>query len=93
MELTDTMREYAAAKMEKLPRYYDRIQAIEVVLDKVNQGFEVEVLVTAEHAEPFVAKVSGLDLYACIDESTDKLERQLTDHKDKLRNRKHNVTR
>ena len=42
-----------------------------------------------ERHKPFVAKQQGEDLYACIDDVTDKLERQLTDHKERLRNRKH----
>jgi ribosome-associated translation inhibitor RaiA len=37
----------------------------------------------------FIAHHDQGDAYACIDGCVDKLERQLTDHKEKLRNRKH----
>ncbi|MCC7145525.1 MAG: ribosome-associated translation inhibitor RaiA [Phycisphaeraceae bacterium] len=90
LEITEPIREYAAGKMAKLPRYYDRLQAVQVVAEKNEHQFMVEVRVQADRHDPFIAKESGTDLYACIDATVDKLERQLTDHKDRLRNRKHN---
>ena len=91
IEITAAIRDYAQNKVGKLPRYYDRIQAIEVVADRANHhnNYEVEIIVQVERSEPFVAKGVGGDLYACIDESADKLERQLAEHKKKRRNRKH----
>jgi putative sigma-54 modulation protein len=93
IDVTEAIRAYAAEKAGKLPRYFDRVQAIDVILDKgpKNGDLHVEMIVDAEHADPFVANASGADLYACIDDAVNKLERQLTDHKDRLRNRKHNV--
>lgn len=93
IEVTDAMRQYAEDKCSKLPRYFDRVQEIDVVIDKSDpQHHTVEMIVEAEHVFQFVAKTTGRDLYSCIDETLDKMERQLTDHKDKLRNRKHNVS-
>ena len=91
IEITPSIREYAQNKAGKLPRYYDRIQSIEIVADRADHHnkYEVEIIVQVERTDPFVARVAGEDFYACIDESVDKLERQLTDHKQKLRNRKH----
>jgi len=95
LDVTDAIREYAQGKVAKLPRYYDRVTAIELIADRTdhNQHFEVELIVKVERADPFVGKVVGQDLYACIDEAVDKLERQLTDHKEKRRNRKHQPPR
>lgn|SRR5690606_19645534 len=93
VEVTDAIKQYATSKVAKLPRYFDRVQAIEVVVDKVHQEFVAEVMVDVEHRTPFIAKITGDDLYACIDQAVDKLERQLTDHKEKLRNRKHSSSR
>ena len=90
IEVTDAMREYASEKVAKLPRYFDRIQSIAVIADKHDShAYEVEIIVTVEHADPFIGTQAHNDLYACIDDAVDKLERQLTDHKEKLRNRKH----
>lgn len=93
IEVSTAIREYALEKVNKLPRYYDRVQKINVVLDRSNatRTYQVEIIVKVERSDSFVAKTTGTDLYACIDETVDKLERQLTDHKGKLRNRKHNV--
>ncbi|MCA9293064.1 MAG: ribosome-associated translation inhibitor RaiA [Phycisphaerales bacterium] len=89
MELTDAIREYADQKAAKLPRYYDGVQEIEVVFEKNGRGeFMVELRVDSEKHDTFVAKQSGLDVYECLDQSVDKMARQLTDFKEKLKNSK-----
>ncbi len=89
MDVTAPLKEYAASKAGKLTRYYDRIQEIEVVIDNVKDVTRVEMIVNAEHKNMFVAHHDEGDAYACIDGCVDKLERQLSDHKKKIRNRKH----
>lgn len=91
MEVTEAIREYAERKIGRLPRYFDRVQEIVVVLEQHDRKFEVEILLHIEHHDPIVAKHVAEDLYACIDQAVDKGERQLTDLKERIRNRKHNV--
>lgn len=91
MDITPAIRQYASEKASKLPRYFDRIQLIEVIAHKTDGHQELEIIVHVERTDPFVCKSAGSDLYACIDEAVNKLERRLTDHKGRLRNRKHNV--
>ena len=91
LEVTDPIREYAQHKTSKLHRYYDRIQSITVVVDQHDRQFDVELIVDVEHHDPFISRELGDNLYACVDKAIDKAERQLTDHKEKLRNRKHSV--
>ena len=89
LEITPAIRQYASEKVSKLPRYFDRVQQITIVAGKQdNHTFEVEIIVEAEHHSPFVAKTTGPDLYAGVDAAVDKLERQLTDHKERTRSRK-----
>jgi putative sigma-54 modulation protein len=89
LDITDAIREYATHKVAKLPRYFNRVQAVNVVADKRDHHlFDVEIKVQADRAAPFIAKMDGPDLYACIDATVDKLERQLTDHKRRIRRRK-----
>jgi len=89
IEITDTIREYAENKTNKLPRYFDRIGAIEVIVDRHdNHSYDVEIIVKAEHVDPFVGSCAGNDVYACVDDVVEKLERRLTDHKSRLRDRK-----
>ena len=91
MDVSPALKSYAEQKANKLLKYYDRIQEIEVVFDAQKNGKEqsrVEMIVNAEMKNMFIAHVDG-DAYAGIDACVLKLERQLTDHKEKFRNRKH----
>lgn len=91
MDVTSALKTYAEQKAGKLVKYYDRIQEIEVVFDTGKDGMHVEMIVNAEHKNMFIARHSDGDAYACVDGCMDKLERQLSEHKDKFRNRKHVV--
>jgi putative sigma-54 modulation protein len=89
MDVTAPLKTYAEDKANKLNKYFDRIQEIEVVIDAGKDNSRVEMIVNAEHKATFVAQHAQGDAYACIDQCVHKLERQLTDHKEKIRNRKH----
>ena len=89
IEITDAIRAHAEEKVEKLPRYYDSITQIEVVLEG-NEGSRqsVEILVHAEHNDLLIAKETGTDTYTCIDAAVHKMERQLRKAKEKQRGHK-----
>ncbi len=89
VEITDDVREYVHHKVGKLPRFYDRIHEIEVVLDHVSEQFTAEMIVRVDHRHTFVASETGPDTFALIDIVTEKLERQLTKHKEKNRNHRY----
>ena len=89
MEVTEALKAYADQKAGKLTKYFDRIQEIEVILDASKDSTRVEMIVNAEHNAMFIAHHDQGDAYACIDGCVEKLERQLTDHKERFRNRKH----
>jgi putative sigma-54 modulation protein len=91
MDVSPALRTYAEEKATKLQKYYDRIQEIEVVFDAGKDRTKVEFIVNAEHRNMFLAHHEDGDAYACVDACHDKLERQLSDHKKKVRNRKHNT--
>lgn len=89
MEVTPALRSYAEQKANKLLKYYDLITDIEVIFDAEKNHTAVEMIIHAEHRNTFIAHHQEGDAYACIDGCSHKLERQLTEHKDKFRNRKH----
>jgi putative sigma-54 modulation protein len=89
MTLTPAIEDYARKKVEKLPRYFDRIQSVGVVIEKGRNGFTVEVRTDVERHDDFIATSSNEDLYACIDLTVDRSIRQLTDHKSRIRNHHH----
>jgi putative sigma-54 modulation protein len=90
VEITDAIRNHAEEKTAKLPKYYNSVNQVEVIIDG-GDGSDaiVEVIARAEHSNVFIAKESGQDTYACIDLAVHKLERQLRRKKKKQRNNKH----
>jgi putative sigma-54 modulation protein len=89
MDVTPALKAFAEDKANKLTKYYDRIQEIEVILDAGKGSTRVEMIVNAEHNDTFIAHYDQGDAYAGIDGCFQKLERQLTEHKKMYRNRKH----
>ena len=89
VEVTDDVRNYIQEKMDKLPRFYDRIHEVEVVLDHQSEQFSVEIIVRTDRRHTIVVSETGPDTFALVDVLTDRLERQLTKHKEKNRNHKH----
>lgn len=91
MSVSAAVKKYCQEKAERLTRFYDRVQSIEVILDGQSGVHSAEMIVHADSTDPFIAVEQRDDLYAAIDVVVDKVERQLRRHKEKLRNRKHPV--
>ncbi|MBL4591654.1 MAG: ribosome-associated translation inhibitor RaiA [Phycisphaerales bacterium] len=87
-EVTDAIRQHAEGKLSKITRYEDLVQQIDVRVWKENESredFGAEIVVDVRSHEDFVSKASGHDLYAVIDDAINKAERQLYDHREKLK--------
>ena len=90
IEITEAIRQHAEEKTSKLPKYYDSVNQIEVIVDKESGGnTSVEIIARGEHSKIFIATEAGEDAYKCIDIAVHKLERQLRKQKTKERNNKH----
>ena len=90
IEITQAIKDHAQEKTDKLPRYYNSINQIEVIINGSEGGKpSVEIIARGEHSNVFVATETGEDMYTCIDLATRKLERQLRRKKGKQRNHKH----
>lgn len=90
LDITDAIRAYAQDKASRLSRFYDRLSTIEVLADKHDSHqYKIELIAHVDGHERFVASHTGDDLYACIDDTAAKMERQLHDYKEKRRNHKH----
>jgi len=89
VEITPAIREYAEAKAQKLPRYFDRVMHITITLTKEDShrrgDFGADFVINVEKHPPFIAKSSDSDLYAAIDQVVAKSQRQLHDFKEKLK--------
>lgn len=89
VDVPPPLKTYAEEKCGKLERFYDRVQTVEIVFDMEAGKNRCEVIARADHHTTFVAKESHDDAYASLDAAVRDLERQLTRHKEKHRNRKH----
>ncbi|MCK5780041.1 MAG: ribosome-associated translation inhibitor RaiA [Psychrilyobacter sp.] len=92
LEVTPAIREHAEKKIGKIKKYFDQIAEVYITLSaehkKSGEVHIADVLVYVNGAK-IKATESDKDLYAAIDEVVDVLEKQLTKHKEKLRDNKH----
>lgn len=88
VEVTEALREYVINKLSRLERHFDNITHVDVTLivEKLVQKAEASVHVSG--ADLF-ANDQNENMYAAIDGLTDKLDRQIIKHKEKIRG-KHN---
>ena len=91
MDITDAGRARIEEKISKLPKFYNNINDVEVIVEGSEgaTASSVEIIVRAKRNHVFVAKHIGEDMYACVDEVVRKVERQLKKHKQKQRDNKH----
>lgn len=89
VEVSDDVREYIMEKADKLPRFYDRIHGVEVVLDHESEQFTAEIIVHVDREPTIVAHEAGADTFVLIDVIVGRVERQLKKLKEKRRNHKH----
>lgn len=86
--VTDPLQAYVEKRTEKLARYFDAVQQITCTFVKASETaktVEAELVVDVEHHSNFVAKAESGTVEAAVDDATDKMARQLTDYKEKLK--------
>jgi putative sigma-54 modulation protein len=83
LEVTPSLRNYVASKLERVTRHFDHVIDAHVILtvEKLKQKAEVTLHVRGKdlHCES-----EQEDLYAAIDLLADKLDRQVLRYKDKM---------
>lgn len=88
MDLTDAIRNYAEKKVARLQKHSRKISEMNVIIDTEGNTHKVEIIVKTDHHQPFVVTVVEEDAYACIDAAIDKIERQITRHKERAHGHK-----
>ena len=89
IDITEAVKAYAEEKTAKLPRYYNSINQVEVMIDGNEGGkINVEIIARAEHNKIFIVTEAGQDTLRCIDAAVRKLQRQLGRQKGKERDNK-----
>jgi putative sigma-54 modulation protein len=85
--ISDETQARIVEKLEKLPRYYDRLLGIELTIDLEHRETpKVDLKVSATDKHDFIATETG-ELSAAIDLLVEKLENQLRKHKEKVQDR------
>lgn len=91
VDITGPMRQYAEEKALKLARFFDRIDSIDIIVDREPIQHRIEVVIHTDHKQSLVGQVAAGDFYEAIDLVVDKLSQQLRKHKEKLRHRKRSI--
>jgi putative sigma-54 modulation protein len=89
LEVTPALRGYVTSKLDRITRHFDQVVDVKVLLTVDNmkekdsrQRAECNVHVKGRD---IFAESSHADLYAAVDELTDKLDRQVARHKTKTK--------
>jgi ribosome hibernation promoting factor len=90
--LETAQQQYLHDKAEKLLKYFGRLMSIEVAVDHGKHGWELEILVSAEHKHDFVAKETGSTPEAAMDLCVHKIEQQLRRYKERVQHHKGELT-
>jgi putative sigma-54 modulation protein len=85
-DLSSDTQEKIRDKVERLRRLFDRVSAIEVTVDlEHRESPTVELRLSVEHNDDFVARADSGTVIAALDGAIHKAEQQLRKHKDKRR--------
>ena len=86
--LSDETQAKIKEKLEKLPRYYDRLSSIDATVYLEHRDApNVDLRVSADHKHDFVAVCHSTELMAAVDEVVEKMEQQLRKYKTKIQDR------
>ena len=83
VELTDPLRNYVSDKFERLERHFDQVTDVHVILSVEKLRHKAEATMHITGGKLF-ADSTEADMYAAIDGLTDKLDRQIKKHKEKM---------
>ena len=83
VEITQALRDYVTTKLDKIARHFDLVNDAHCILtvEKLRHKAEATVRVNGSNIH---AEATEEDMYAAIDALTDKLERRVRKHKEKL---------
>ena len=88
VKVTDSMKDYAREKLERLERYFDRIDTIQVLLDRDGMDNVCEINIHTDTHNHLSAVVHKDSVHAAVDLCLDKIQSQLKKVKEKLKGHK-----
>ena len=89
--LSEASQAKLKSKAEKLGRYFDRLTAIEIVVDLSDEKSpQVDIKASAEHKHDFVAREKSGNLMKSFEAAAQKIEQQLRKYKQRVQERHRN---
>lgn len=85
--VSDETQAVVQEKLDKIPRLYDRISAIELTIDLEHRDQPAVDLKVSAKKHDFVSVGQAENLLAAVDAAVDKMEQQLRKHKEKVQDR------
>ncbi len=89
LEVTPALREYVLAKLDRVTRHFDQVVDVNVLLtvEKLTEKQRRQKAEVNLHVKGKIlfCESADEDLYAAIDGLMDKLDRQVVEHKDRLK--------
>lgn len=83
-DLSSATQDKIMEKVKKLSTFFNRLTAIQVTVDLEHRETPtIELRVSAEHTEDFIATDRSSNVMAALDGVLHKLEKQLRKHKEK----------
>lgn len=83
-EVTSDVREYVESKAGRLEKFFERLGDIKVTLSSEGLEMTAEIVAGATKGRQIIALAKGENILAALDLAIDKVERQVTRHKEKL---------
>lgn len=88
LPVTEGMRSYAEKKMPRITKFFDFPIDVTITISTLKNWQTVEVLINAKGLYLKGAEKSE-DFYASLDLAIDKIERQISKYKDRIKSRKY----
>lgn len=85
VDVTDAMREHARERVEKLERYAPHLMRISITLSIEGDRHAAEMVASVKRHSDLVAKCETHDMYEAIDQTVDKLDKQLRKVEDRVK--------
>lgn len=91
MDVTEAMQDHVRAKLDRVEKHFpDGVQNAHVILAMEAGQYLCEMVIPAAKRHQMIGKATDLnDMYAAIDAAADKLTRQITRFKERLKDHRH----
>ena len=88
VEITPAIRDYVVTKLSRINRHFDHVIDVNVIMtvEKLDRKIEVNCHLSGKDIH---VEANDSDMYAAIDNLTDKLDRQILKHKERFQANHH----